>query len=812
MTTAAAPFATRWATWLVRRRRAITLASLVLAALAIRIAITLPVKADFAHLLPPSAPSVRDLDVIAQRVRATGAVYLVVRSEDPIARARVAHALRDRAAALPSNLVTAIVFDERELRRFAWDHRWLYASVDELRQARDALDRKLADARLRANPLYVDLDDDDAAPDDHAIDDLGARLRDAEARKDDPGELVSKDGRVQIIGLRAPTSSGESPTGRALIEAATTFAAEAHAAEPSVEVGVTGDLVVGAREHDSILAGVYLATALTSVLVLIALGLYYRSARTVAALSWSLAVATAVAFAIARATIGELNLATAFLSSIVVGNGINVGIVVAARWLEELAAGRRGADAIARTLAGTFAGTLAASLAAAVAYGSLIVTDFRGFRHFGVIGGVGMIACWLAAYSVLPAALALVESAVARRRHREPAFGRVLARLVPRRVAPALIVVGLATGAALVATQDWIARGPFETDLRRLRADNADLADTKRWMREVDLTAGKGFDGGVLIALAHREDAAPLVARLRAARARDGRPLFGRVRALDDLVPADQPARLALLAELRTQLDDPALATLDDEARARLLALRPPDDLLPLTDADLPAAIAWPFTETSGARGQLVIAAPGPGVDPWHADDLVRFSDDVRALELPRGAVIGGAAFVMADLLIAIERDGPRATLAALLGAVLVVALVLGFRRAGLITLFAGASGTLLMLGGAAALGLHVNFLNFAALPITIGIGIDYAANLAARAGAEGDARRAVATTGGAVVLCSYTTIVGYGALLVSDSGAIRSFGQAAILGEITCLTTALLLVPLLAARTNRAALQPAAR
>ncbi len=535
MTTTVASFATRWATWLIRRRRAIALASLVLAALAIRIAITLPVKADFAHLLPPSAPSVRDLDALAARVRATGAVYLVVRSDDPVARSRVAHALRDRAAALPTSLVTAIVFDERELRRFAWDHRWLYASVDELRQARDGLGRELARARLRANPLYVDLDDE-PAPDDHDLDTLRDRLREAEARTDDPGELVSKDGRVQIIGLRAPTSSGESPTGRALIAAATGFARDAQAAEPTVEVGVTGDLVVGAREYDSILEGVYLATARTSALVLLALGLYYRSARTVLALSWSLAVATAVAFAIARATIGELNLATAFLSSIVVGNGINVGIVVAARWLEELAAGRRGADAMTRTLAGTFGGTLAASLAAAVAYGSLIVTDFRGFRHFGVIGGVGMIACWLAAYVVLPAILALVEPAVARRRHRAPLFGRGLARLVPRTAAPALIVVGLATAAALVATERWLADGPFETDLRQLRADNDELADTKRWMREVDLTAGKGFDGGVLIALARREDAAPLVARLRAARARDGRPLFGRVRALDDLI------------------------------------------------------------------------------------------------------------------------------------------------------------------------------------------------------------------------------------------------------------------------------------
>ena len=31
-----------------------------------------------------------------------------------------------------------------------------------------------------------------------------------------------------------------------------------------------------------------------------------------------------------------------------------------------------------------------------------MVTDFRGFKHFGVIGGYAMLLCWLATYTVLP--------------------------------------------------------------------------------------------------------------------------------------------------------------------------------------------------------------------------------------------------------------------------------------------------------------------------------------------------------------------------------------------------------------------------
>ena len=54
-------------------------------------------------------------------------------------------------------------------------------------------------------------------------------------------------------------------------------------------------------------------------------------------------------------------------------------------------------------------------------------------------------------------------------------------------------------------------------------------------------------------------------------------------------------------------------------------------------------------------------------------------------------------------------------------------------------------------------------------------------------------------------MLCSLTTIIGYGSLLVSDNAGIRSFGLAAILGELTCLLAALILAPALLQLGRRA-------
>jgi hypothetical protein len=106
------------------------------------------------------------------------------------------------------------------------------------------------------------------------------------------------------------------------------------------------------------------------------------------------------------------------------------------------------------------------------------------------------------------------------------------------------------------------------------------------------------------------------------------------------------------------------------------------------------------------------------------------------------------------------------------------------------------------------ALGVQLNMLNFAAVPITIGVGSDYVVNLLGAMDAfEVDARRACARMGGAIFLCSLTTIVGYVSLVMAQSGALRTFGWAAVLGEVMAVSAVLLVLPvLLPARAEGAA------
>lgn len=775
----------------VAHARLVLVASWILALGAAWFAARLPVRGDFSDLLPPNAPSVRHLHALQRRTRVLATYMIGVESDTAATRAAAAHALLGRVRHIDPHLISGVTADHGVERRFTWAHRFLYASLSDLKGARDALERRIA----QANPLYISFEDKDRGP---SVDQLRARLDRAKAKAETPAPLVSHDGRLQLILVRASFTSDETALSHQLTGQLRRAAAATRAQFPGVRIGMTGDAVTVGAEHRAIISGMLVSTVVTVVLVLVALLLFFRSLWLVGALSWSLSVGVLVTFAFTDLTIGHLNLASAFLSAIVIGNGINFGLMLMSRYSEERRGQAAVSEAIVRAAQHSAPGTLTAALTAAVAYGALATTQFRGFRDFGIIGAVGMLLCWLSAYTVLPAALAWVGERV---RAESPArLGGWLLSVVPARPR-VLAAVGLGLAALTCAgTLRFLTHDPLEDNLRNLRSSTAELRKSRAWMNKFDHAFGYGISGGFVVAVPRQSEAPAVAAELR--RVDAGRPvaqhLFSRISTIQDLLPKQQSKKLVVLAQIRHLFDGPLRSHLSAE---RWRELRPPDHLRALTARDLPDQLAWPYTERDGTRGRLIFFNTGLGVDMWRISSLEHFAHVVRGLHLGPHVLVGGSAFVFSDMLAAMERDGPRATFAALFGALLVVLALLGTGRHARITLACAGLGTLSMLSAAWLLGIKVNFLDFVALPITIGIGVDYAANIVARARqttGPGAGRRALGGTGTAVVLCSYTTVVGYASLLFSHNRGIHTFGLSAMIGELTCLSAAVLFAPAL--------------
>ena len=837
--------------WLLRHHRSVVVTALVIAVGGALLAATLPLRTEFSWLLPDDQPSVVALSQLTARKPSSAVIEVGIASPSAEVTRRfaadLAGALRKN---LPPDLLREVDADDGDVRRFVWEHRHLYAPLADLETAVDALRARVRAAEQEHNPFLVDLED--AAPPvapvaaaplaSPKLDELRGKLDKARrAYEREPG-YIGEDGRLRMLVVRCPFGDTEPQKGVAALKAiaATVAQLDPKSYDPQLDVGYAGDPVSAAQEHDLVLRDVAVSTSLCLFLVASVLLLVFRAPRAVLALCVTLAIGCATTFGFTRLWIGHLNTSTAFLGSVVAGNGINFGVILLARYLEErrrFAASH--ALALRTALARTSMPTLVACAAAGSAYLSLTITSFRGFSEFGIIAGSGMMFCWLASYLVLPSLLtwldgrrSLVGSAPGTEAT-APSRAIWIVRRGRLVGGVAVTLVSLTTGLGLLGAFK-LARNPFEDDLRALRSRSYPSSASGKWSHRLDASFGRDQSGGFYLGVAHPEDALAVVEALHNAE-RDVPPaerVFGKIDALSEVLPGDAAAqgkKVALLGELR-RLSDKALGQLDDNsADAKLLEeLRPPPEeaLRPVTFADLPERLRSAFTENDGRVGLLLAVHPGPGFENWSHRSIRRAVTLLRGLDLPDAVratlQMSGPEVIFVDMMSAVEHEGPRASLLSLCLVLVMLLAAFGLGRSLSLTAFALFIGLFGMLGLMQLFGVRLNFLNYIAVPITIGIGVDYPFNVIARVrqerrrgGAYDDgALRGVMQTAVAVVLCSLTTMIGYAVLLLSDTGAIRSFGAASVLGEITSIIAAVLVVPalLLVGRLRQRRLTESAR
>ncbi|MHB8894913.1 MAG: efflux RND transporter permease subunit [Candidatus Geothermincolia bacterium] len=831
--------------WLRRLRRAlfawqttrpvyllgIALATIVVAAHG---ASQLTLKTAFGELLPQGKESVIVANKVNERLPAATTLNIVIQGREKESLKRFVDELSKEIQALGPGKVGTVDSGTRETDAFLRKYRYLYASLKDIQELRDTLVDRYEYEVSKAAGFDLELDDADSPP-QITREWVEERLKKYEKVKAEgkptgiDGYYLEPGGTFIVIMVRTPVATGDLDRQAALLALIkeTIARVDPKKFDPAITIEFAGDFITGAEQYRHVKNDLSHVGLIGVAMILGVVLLYFLRVRTLVVMLFTIGIGVAWTFGFAFYTIGSLNSSTGFLFSIVVGNGINFGIIYMARYLEA----RRAQDVVESIRIAnreTWVATLSAAGAAMVAYGSLVVTGFRGFKHFGVIGGSGMVFCWVATYLFLPAILVLSERLVPVRPHGDFAgalrasYGRPFAYLVgrwPRVVS----VVGVAIGIVCLGfTVQYLSVDPIEYDNRILRTDTPGSAiDVAQKLDDrVEPITGKQGHAGVAIMVDRIEQVLPLKAALEAKRAQapEGRKPFDKVVTIFDLLPAEQEQKIPPLLEARKIVIKARQRKLISEADwADIEKELPPADLAPIGIADLPAQTTRAFTEKDGARGRSVYVLPSKGRSVWDAHYLIEWAASFRSTTLPDGSVVKGSGnpVIFADLILSITEDAPKAILVSLVGTLLVI--VFTFRRQALIlaaigSLALGLFGMVAVMalykadfGGSGWLGLNLqgmklNFLNFVALPISIGVGADYAVNLLERYRLLGPnhIRRVLRETGGAVVLCSLTTTLGYLALTFSANRAIVSFGIAAAAGEISCILAAVLVLPAL--------------
>ncbi len=793
--------------WLVRQRRAVlgvaTLVFIVGAFFSVKLYSNL--RSGFEELLPDTAPSVKAARTVAKKLHNVTHLSVVFEGSDGDALDRLADDVAKRLRLLPGHLVERVEYrtDEQEafFRRFGG----FYFSPEDLDTIQGRLDQRIAWEKQKANPLNDLLGEDELGPppplDFSDIEKKYGSVTGAleQFRK---GYFQTPDGKLLVMLVRPPESATGLGANQRVLDAvkAEVDALQPKRYDPTIRVGYDGEVATLVEEQAALEADLISSTVVVLVLVLAVLYAYFRRWTAILSILGALAVGCAATFGLSWFLVGYLNANTAFLGSIVVGNGINVSIIVVARFLEERRRGLGLEEAMRLAWGGTLAATFVASFGAGIAYLSLAVTDFRGFSQFGLIGGLGMALCWIAAYLTLPSLLAVLDSRSKRalQLERRSIVGALVSRFDLRHSrAVRAVSLGLAALAFLgVATY----RGDIlEYDLDKLRAAKSARVGAQYWGGKVDQVF-KAYLTPIVIRAETPEDLKKVVTELDRSRAALGaNDPIREIRTLDTVVPLGQAEKIPKLVRLRASLTDSRLDRLDPETRRKALLFRPPVDLRPITLDDVPVTFRLPLVERDGTVGRIALSFP-KRVGWLDARETQQIVDLVRGAIARTGAQAQavGQSLLFSDIAAAIVRDGPTATVVAFSAVVLLVLVGLRRLRPALLVLGSLVLGVVWLVGIAAWARVRLNFLNFVVFPITFGIGVDYAVNIVQRWRVEGPGsiHRVLRETGGAVALCSLTTIIGYASLLVADNRALRGFGLLASVGEVACFAAALLALP----------------
>jgi predicted RND superfamily exporter protein len=819
-----------YVSFLQRRSIPVILIGLALTVVAGISASRFQLKTNFAELLPQDEPSVKDLNRAKARKGGLSNLIVAVIGEDVSANKKFVDDLVAKFEELPPEYLVYMKYEINSEKKFYEKNKHLYADLGDLKTVHERLREKIRYERIKNNPvLNMDFDGEELKPVEFDISDIKEKYekKTSSYNKYVDGYFTEEGGGLFAILIYPPETSTGVSFGKRMIKTIKKTILEVCSGDlpvinddtdldsliskackkryhPSTSVGLTGSVVTAIDEQEAIIADLVLVTSICLFFVGLVVLLYFRHFRAIPVIGMPLLMGTCWTFGISIYIVEHLNTSTAFLAAIIVGNGINFGLIQLARYIEERRSGLEPAEAMNKALKYTASATSTAAMAASIAYGSLIITDFRGFNGFGYMGGLGMVLCWLSAFTIQPAIMLFLGRVAPVKFKKSRHFGggffsKPFAKFVSGHGYSLHVIAILFGVVCIIAILPYI-KDPFEYDFRNLRNQTARDKGSGALSSRVDKIFPRRLNP--LFIMADRYDQVPMIMEELERNNSVGpyRALFHEIKSVYSYLPQDQKDKIKILKKIRRQLSESTLSWLSDDDREQVEKFRPPDDLHVLTKEDLPNAITRIFSEKDGRMGLPIALYPRHGRSTWDGHFLIELSDASRTVSLPDGEIVtsAGVPTIFADMLKAIERDGPRAIIVSLLGVIILVIFAFRSFRFIVLTIISLMFSVIWTVGPAAMMDLKLNFLNFIALPITFGIGVDYAVNVLNRYKFEGiyATRQVIESTGGAVILCSLTTLIGYSSLLIADNQALVSFGILSDIGELASLAAAVLLLP----------------
>ena len=585
---------------------------------------------------------------------------------------------------------------------------------------------------------------------------------------DEQGYFTSESGKSGLIIGRPSFSSGDPDAVSRFGREMRLLKEKVEADHPGTRVWIGGSYEFEYEQRAILGKDLLIVGSIALGLILLILGLAFRSVATPLAVMLSLACGILWTLGLARVTVRTLNTVSAVFAIVLMGIGVEYAIALLSRYREERARGSGNEDAFVSALASTGKGIITGALTTAAAFFALAFSDFKAMHDMGLVLGIGVISALLSMLFVLPSIVALkerirpsqVKPAAFRSRKLERMGGFISRRAVLVVVLGALLTVGLGTGAGFIQ---------FESNIRKVQPRGMEVneADDK-------LAQEFGISSDFSVVVSSNEAAMREVT--------EDLKKLGSVQAVESLatiVPSDQFAKLVYMSRIKSKIEN---------INPDWLSFIPPDTLSilesigsdTLTPDRLPADVLDKYVSKDGMYATYVY--PKKSMD--EEANVNEFLRQVQGVSTE----VTGFPVILADLLESTRRGLSETTM---LSAVAVALVVVADFQAIIPTLLALLPLLLSMawmMGVLRIVGMKFNLVNMAATPIILGIGVDFGVYVLHRYMEEHRGKgetipSVLAGTGPAIVLSGLTVIAAFAALIFARYQGLASLGIAASIG-----------------------------
>ncbi len=746
---------------------------------ALWVASGLKLDGDLGRLLPESARSVQGLRQLEKSYGDQLGRLTVVLSADELQKSREA------AIALEKPLSEIEGVDRVVIRAPASeleDLRLLYIDDEDLDEIAKRIKKRIRWEKQRANPLFASLGGKKPSAD---VSDIEKKY---EGQLSDREFYESDDGKVLVF-IHPDFPASKLDQTRALVAAVEkSAAATLNSENADVSFALTGRYKKRIVQQELMTDDITSSTPIALLVLAIFLILYFRSFSSAIQVVVPLIVGTIGGMAFARLVFTNLNILTGFLAAILLGLGVDYGIHLVSRFHE--VRGKTDSFAKAWDVAFSTSGraNIYSGMTTMLAVGSLAVSSFRAFYEFGIIAMAG-IALILVSYAfVLPVLICLMSNVMGR--PGEP-FSSIIARRLDarlqsfdsetrrthlgwlRRGAYGFLLVGVV--AAIFGLQNL----EFDRSFESLQITDTEAHRLDEMVNDV---LGQSQTPAVVLA-ANEEHRRAIVEAVEDRRGAEGGDTIGAILSLGDVIPESQQAKLETLEELVDRIEGVPERARTDELKEFYEEIKAVVEHEEVTRENLPRSVKKPFSRRDDAEASVVLVMPGVSLSD--ARNNSAFALVLRGLPGPDGTEKIDAisdAQLLADILEFVTSDTTLMVILTLLGLLLVA--FVAFRSFDSVRLlFNLGLAFFIALGVVGLTELKFNFINVLIIPIWLGLGVDASFHILVHLRAHAGEFAPQVSTVLSVSAAFLTSMIGFGALIMSHHTGLASLGWAAVLG-----------------------------